>query len=106
MPVVIRIIGLVVGDSVSPFDDQYIVEYDPSRPGRSDGIELTYHLLTTQDIESATQYPDVMAALCVYQKFAEGHEDSDGEPYRPLTAFHVEFETIELEPSSEIFDGC
>ena len=106
MPVVIRIIGLVVGDSVSPFDDQYVVEYDPDRPGVSNGVAITYFLLTTEDIESATQYPDVMAALCVYQKFAEDQEDSNGEPYRPLTAFHVEFETIELEPSSEIFDGC
>jgi len=103
VPVVIRIIGLVVGDSVTPFDDQYIVEYDPDRPGQSNGVTLTYFLLTTANIESATQYPDMMAALCVYQQFAE---DSNGEPYRPLTAFHVEFETIELEPSSEIFDGC
>jgi hypothetical protein len=99
-----RIVGLVFGGT-SDFDNQYVVEYDPASPGRSDGQEMAYSLMTTPDINHAARYPDVMAALCVYQQFADGHEDSNGDPYRPLTQYNVEFEPVESEPS-RISDRC
>jgi len=88
-----KILGLVLGGT-SEFDDHYVIEYDPTRPGSSNGVEMTFFLVTSPDIGDATRYPDVMAALCVYQQF--GHTDSNGDPYRPLTQYHVEFEPIAL----------
>lgn len=46
---IIEILGLVDG-SPSPFDRQFLVEFDPDRPGVApDGRPIIFHLVTTTD---------------------------------------------------------
>lgn len=95
--IVMQILGSVQGASTS-FDGQYIIEYDPSQQGISpEGLPMLCLLRTTPDIDKATHYADVMAALCVYQQF-DGVRP-DGQPNRPLTYFNVKFEPVNSDGS-------
>lgn len=73
---------------VTPFDGQYVVEYDPSRPGTDpQGNPMLCHLVTTPDRDKALDLsPDQAIAL-----WRQDHGlRPDGKPNRPLTAFTVE----------------
>ena len=84
----IHIVGL--GDGTpSPFDDTWVVEYDPTRPGVGpDGRPLIAHLVVTKDQSQARQFSSVHEALTCWQQ-SHGLR-TDGLPNRPLTAFTVE----------------
>lgn len=72
-------------------DGQWVVEYDPSRPGMSpDGIEMIAHLITTPLPEQARTFATLSEALD-YWRQSYGMR-WDGEPNRPLTAFSVAIE--------------
>jgi hypothetical protein len=83
----IKIIGLTNGDP-TPFDNTYLVEYDPMRPGVSpEGEPMLAHMVTTRDPEQATVFSPA-EALALWQ-LSNGVRP-DGKPNRPLTAFNVE----------------
>lgn len=89
---IVQLIGLANGET-SPFDGQYLVEYDPTRQGHTpDGKPMICHLVTTPDCTKATRYTTDAASL-LYQ-WTDG-ERPDGQPNRPLTAFHIIFEAAE-----------
>ena len=91
--VTIRIIGLI-GGTPTPFDGQYVVEYDPGRAGvePGSGMPMIAHLVTTPDKANASRY-EVGEAFEVWKAVDPANpRRPDGEPNRPLTAFSVEFE--------------
>lgn len=100
--VAIRLDGLVsavFGRVPTEFDGQYVVEYDPSRPGKSpSGQPLIAHLVVTPDIHKALHL-DFADACLLWQK-SYGLRD-DGEPNRPLTAFSVEYVPIPVEDEGD-----
>ncbi len=88
MPVTIKIIGLNTGME-TPFDSQYVVEYDPGYHlpnGEYDGGKL----ITTPDITKARQFENASEALNYWRQDFGLREDA--QPNRPLTAFSVEVE--------------
>jgi hypothetical protein len=91
MSAVIRIESLVAGGT-TPFDGQYVAEYDPSRAGVSpEGFPMLCHLVTTPDIEKALQFEDGVAAAEAWKAVdSKQPVRGDGKPNRPLTAFTVE----------------
>lgn len=87
MVVCIQIVSLSDG-SESPFDGQYLVEYDPSRPGVDPrGEPMTAHLVTTPNRGNAREFRNTLEALECWRQ-AHGTRP-DGKPNRPLTAYHV-----------------
>jgi hypothetical protein len=87
---VIQIASLIDGTR-TPFDGQYVVEYDPGRQGFEPGTgkPMLCHLVTTPDIESATRYTK-LEALALWRAVDPEHPvRRDGKPNRPLTAFSV-----------------
>jgi hypothetical protein len=74
----------------SPFDNTYIVEYDPTRWGRDPhGRPINCHLVVTDDPTKALQ--GTFADLLELWRKSYGVRD-DGKPNRPLTAFTVMLE--------------
>ena len=72
------------------FDDQYVVEYDPTREGVSpSGVPMNAHLITTPDPAQAKVYATAAEAFEEWRR-AHGVRPWDGKPNRPLTAFNVE----------------
>lgn len=90
----IRLVGLAGhAEEGTEFDGQYLVEYDPSRQGVSpSGQPMLCHLVTTPNRGEARQF-SAAEALTTWQ-LQDGYRP-DGRPNRPLTAFHVMFETVE-----------
>lgn len=85
----ILIIGLSDG-SVTPFDNTYLVEYDPTREGIApDGSIMLAHIVTTSNIAEAKVFPSTLEALECWRT-AYGFRE-DGLPNRPLTAFTITF---------------
>jgi hypothetical protein len=88
--VIVRITGLVSGEP-SPLDGRWLLEYDPTIPGRApDGTEMTAHILTTNTRAAAFRFPDGAAALALWRA-------ESGRPYpedRPLTAFNIVLEHV------------
>lgn len=84
---VIRLLHLV-NDQPTPFDGQYVVEYDPSRDGVRIGW-MNFHLVTTPHLAEATRYTIEQAADTYLAVDARQPIRPDGKPNRPLTAFHV-----------------
>lgn len=84
---VIKIIQLSDGTS-TPFDGQYVLEYDPTRGGFDpDGRPMQCHLVTTPDRGAALDLPGIE----VIELWRKAHGTrADGKPNRPLTAFTVE----------------
>ena len=75
---------------VDCFDGQYLVEYDPTRPGElPDGTPLPFTLVTTPDIRKAKVFDDLKDAFETW-RLSNGIR-WDGLPNRPLTAFTVTF---------------
>jgi hypothetical protein len=93
-PAILEILGLVDG-SPSPFDGQFLVEFDPDRPGAApDGRPIIFHLVTTTDRQEARVFADANEALEFWRQVSEKDPiQSDGEPNRPLTIFTVSIET-------------
>jgi hypothetical protein len=96
-PCLIRLIGLASMSAATPFDNQYLVEYDPTRPGHDlFGRPMTAHIVTTADPAQATVFADAAAAFAAWRA-------PSGLPYprnAPLTAY-----TIELVPTPEVGRG-
>jgi hypothetical protein len=98
---VIRIISLINGGT-SPFDGQWVVEYDPGRGGiePGTGTPMLCHLVTTPLIAEAARY-DAVEAVKVWLAVDPEHPvRPDGKPNRPLTAF-----TVEVEPAPQNGNG-
>lgn len=91
-PVVVKIIGMATGGPC-PYDDQYLVEYDPERDGETpDGRPMIAHIVTTDDPAEARHFADFREATECWKRVCErSPRRPDGEPNRPLTAFSVEF---------------
>lgn len=83
--IVVQIAGLISGKS-SPFEGQWLVEYDPTRPGRSPaGSPMHAHIVCSPDRSKARRFADI-AAVHRYV-YAES-----GRPYprdKPLAAFNL-----------------
>lgn len=74
----------------TPFDDSYLVEYDPTRPGvDANGEETICHLVTTKDPKKALALEFV--DLWRLWRTGYGKRPHDKMPNRPLTAFSVSF---------------
>lgn len=90
-PVTIRILGLASGEYVTPFDGQWLVEYDPTRPGVAPaGRPMTAHIVTTANRDEATVYPDGVAAWQEWRR-------ESGLPYprnAPLTEFSISITAV------------
>lgn len=84
------IVNLVNGEP-TPFDGQWLVEYDPTRRGVDPhGKPMTAHLVTTDDARLAKEFETIAdAEECWKQSFGLR---KDGRPNRPLTAFVVEIQ--------------
>lgn len=86
---IIRIIGLRNGEP-TPYDGQYLKEYDPTRDGISpDGEPINAYLVTTPNKRDAKRFDSFKAAMMCWERSHGKRED--GLPNRPLTAFTVEF---------------
>lgn len=90
--IVIQLVGLASG-SPTPLDGQWLVEYDPTRPGTGpDGYPLTAHIVTTPDRAKARRFNGFGEAHGVAYR-AHGIRP-DCQPNRPLSAFHLVFEAV------------
>lgn len=91
MSYAIRIMGLAAGGS-SSIDGQWLVEYDPSRPGVSPaGRPTGAHIVTTTDPAKAARFTSARQAHATWTA-------ESGLPYprdRPLTAFTIAIDTLE-----------
>jgi len=97
MSVVMKILGLLDG-TPTPFDDQYVVVYDPTQQGFTpDGVPMLCLLETTPDIDQATHFVDATEAMTLYRQ-SDGVRP-DGRPNRPITAFNVEFSVVDAPES-------
>lgn len=95
----IRVLGLVTGNP-SPFDGQWLAEYDPTRPGVDpNGRPIRAHLVCTSDPAQAMRFSSPVAAHRLWRTNA-GSRRPDGRHDRPLTAFHVAIEPIDAPPES------
>lgn len=92
-PAILEILGLVDG-SPSPFDGEFLVEFDPDRPGVApDGRQIIFHLVTTTDRTKAQVFADANEALEFWRQVSQKEPiRPDGEPNRPLTVFTVAIE--------------
>lgn len=92
-PAILEILGLVDG-SESPFDGQFLVDFDPDRPGVTpDGRSFIFHLLTTTDRAEARVFADAGEAHEFWRQVSRANPvRPDGEPNRPLTIFTVTIE--------------
>lgn len=88
---VLRIDGDALGNA-TPFDGQWITEYDPSRMGIApDGRPLFCHLKTTREIRNAKMFDTAGEAIMFFRR--DYGVRTDGKPNRPLTAFNIWVET-------------
>lgn len=91
MTSVIQLIGLATGEP-TPIDGQYLVEYDPTRPGcLPDGRKLMAHIVTSPDPAQARQFADAAEAHRVWTA-------PSGRPYprnAPLTAYTIALRPVE-----------
>jgi hypothetical protein len=86
-PVVIRILASMWHKS--PFDGQWLVEYDPSRPGIDpQGTPMLAHVVTTSDRSKAMRLPTWIAAHSLWCQESDTVRE-DGMRDRPLTAFAI-----------------
>lgn len=81
---VIKLLGTPTG-LPTEHDGEYVVEYDPTKPGGPFG-----HLVTSPDKGEALKYDGFEEAVLAYR--AERGTRPDGDPDRPLTALTASFE--------------
>jgi len=86
-----QVVGLVNGGA-TPFDGQFLVEYDADREGRApDGTVMLAHILTTPALGAAKRWPSHRDALEEWRRQStRWPRRPDGKANRPLTAFTVE----------------
>lgn len=88
-PVAIRLIGLASGDCPTPFDGQWLVDYDPTRPGTGpSGEAMTAHIVCSGNPAKARRFATPVEAHAYWTA-------ESGRPYpmnRPLTAYTVALE--------------
>jgi hypothetical protein len=89
--VVMQIVSLIQGGA-TPFDGQFLVEYDPDRADTApDGSPMLARILTTPALGAAKRWPSHMEALAEWKREStRWPRRADGKPNRPLTAFTVE----------------
>lgn len=94
--IAMKIIGLAAGPA-TPFDGQYLKEYDPNRDGQDpDGNPMLAHLVTTPDVAEAMHFDGVGELMRVWLAVDERHPvRDDGKLNRPLSAFS--FESVNLD---------
>lgn len=96
-----RILSMADGTS-TPFDDQWLVEYDPERDGTDpDGIPMSARVVTTLDRSMARRFTDAQEALACWRQVCRRDPHGgrpDGGLNRPLTAFTIEVEPAEPHP--------
>lgn len=88
MAFVIKIVNIPngrAGRKGTPFDGQYLVEYDPFRRERN---IIEAHLVTSPNLDQAKRFASDADATA-YAKVSRGVRPWDGRPDRPLTAFTV-----------------
>jgi hypothetical protein len=92
MSCVILLVGTVAGVPTE-FDGKYVKLYDPTyvHPDGYDGGILE----VTSDKCEAMQFPDAGAACAKWMQ-AYGWREDDGEPNRPLTAWNVSVEEVQI----------
>jgi hypothetical protein len=89
-PVIMRLTGPAnAAAPPTPFDGQWVREYDPTRPGRDlFGRPMLAHLVTTTDRSRARRFRDAAEAFATWRA-------PSGLPYpanAPLTAYTIELE--------------
>ncbi len=91
-----QIVGLVARPP-TPFDGQYVLEYDPERNGVApDGRLMSAHIVTTKDVGRARRWATGGEALAFWRQVCQREPTRiDGKPNRPLTAFTVEIASPE-----------
>lgn len=102
---VMQIVGLASEDYATPFDGQYLKEYDPLKNGYDpNGYSMLAHVVTTTDINDAMQFKDIFDLHMTWTKVDTRKPlRDDGLPNRPLTAFTVQSVEIPLD-ENEIFE--
>lgn len=91
-PVIVRLVGLVSGHA-TPMDGQWLVDYDPTRPGFDpEGGRMLCHLVATANRATARRFANAAEALEFVHR-ADGIRP-DGKPNRPITAF-----TLSVQPA-------
>ena len=81
---------------VTPFDGQWVVEYDPTRGGADPaGNRMLAHLVTTPDRAQAWVFTDATELTdCLFRE--SGRRDGpQGRPDRPIMAFTLATEPAE-----------
>lgn len=93
---VMKIVGLAAGPA-TPFDGQYLREYDPNRSGQDpDGNPMLAHVVTTPDPAEAMRFDGLREVREVLYAIDERQPvRDDGKPNRPLSAFTVEIVNLE-----------
>jgi hypothetical protein len=88
---VMKLVGLIQGYP-TPFDEKYLVSYDPDRRGVDpDGNEMLALIKVTDDLDQAMGFVDAAQAMALWkQSSTRWPTRPDGQPNRPLTAFTVE----------------
>lgn len=89
--IVMKIVSLADGTE-TPFDGQYVKEYDPNRSGQDpDGNPLIAHLVTTPVANDAMHFDGIHELRQVLLAVDQRHPvRDDGELNRPLRAFTIE----------------
>lgn len=92
---VMKIVGLTNG-TPTPFDGQYLKEYDPSIDGVDpSGKPMNAYVFTTPDPADAMQFEDATELHAVWARVDPRRPmRADGKPNRPLTSFTVQTETV------------
>lgn len=93
---VMKILGLVNGGQ-TPFDGQYLAEYDPDREGTDpNGDPMLAHIVCTPDKRYAMHFDGFADFHATWaQVSTRWPVRPDGQPNRPLTAFSVSTERVE-----------
>ena len=88
---VIKLLGLSDGRN-TPFDGQYLVEYDPEQDGVDpNGDPMHAHVVCSPNIAEAKRYLGVRAVHAEWSRVSQRAPfRADGRPNRPLTAFTCE----------------
>lgn len=87
---VIRCVCLATGQ-LTIYDGQYLRAYDP------DGCEGAGKMHWTSDIEEAKKFQTASEAISLYSQVSTVRpKRADGMPNRPLTAYHLMLDAIEV----------
>lgn len=92
---VMRIVELAAGGE-TPFDGQYLKEYDPGRDGADPtGEPMLAHMVTTPDATKAMMFDSLQSMLDEWARVDPRRPvREDGSPNQPLKAFTVSSESV------------